>query len=336
MSWRGPIDRHAVRTGRQPSIVVMKRQLAPVFLLAVLSPVIAEFLLGDQYLAGPPSFAQIGMLVLYVLFYGCGAILVRELARRSGRGWPTIVLLALAFGVIEEGLVTQSLFNQNYLGAHLLDYGYLSALGIAPPWTVFVLALHTVWSISSPIAVVEGRWGVRPWLGRVGLAVVTVLYVLGAVATFAITLLLLSNSYVAPLPLLLAAAVVAAVLVVIAFRLPRVAGEGRRPNWAGFVFGLLASSAFLLLAESDDALPWAVATLLLVVIAAAAVVAIVRWHRLDPFALGAGAVVAYCWHGMPTAVEAGPAAVVEQVVIVVLVVALLAVLARRTTGRVPA
>jgi hypothetical protein len=318
----------------------MKRQLAPVFLLAVLSPVVAEFLLGDQYLMGPPSPAQIGELVLFVLFYGCGAIVVRELARRAGRGWPTIVLLALAFGVVEEGLLTQSLFNQGYLGAHLLDFGYLPALGISPPWTVFVLALHTVWSISSPIAVVEGRWGVRPWLGRVGLAVVSVLYVLGAVATFAISLLT-GGSYVAPLPLLLASAVVAAVLVVVAFRLPRTPGEDsptqdRRPHWTGFAFGLLVSSAFLLLAESDDALPWAVATLLLVVIAAAAVVTIVRWHRLDQFGLGAGAVVAYCWHGMPTAVEAGPAAVVEQVVIVVLVGALLAVLARRATSRVPA
>src|SRR3954464_7326479 len=199
----------------------MRRQLAPVFLLAVLSPVVAEFLLGDQYLMGPPSGAQIGELVLFVLLYGCGAILVRELARRAGRGWPTIVLLALAFGGVEEGLLTQSLFNPGYLGAHLLDFGYLPALGISPPWTVFVLALHTVWSISSPIAVVEGRWGVRPWLGRVGLAVVGVLYVLGAAATLAITMLFLSHSSAAPLPQPLAAAVVAVVLVVVAFRLPR-------------------------------------------------------------------------------------------------------------------
>jgi hypothetical protein len=312
----------------------MKRQLAPVLLLSVLSPVVAEFLLGDQYLAGPPSPAQIGMLVLYMAFYGCGAILVRELARRSGRGWPTIVLLALAFGVVEEGLVTQSLFNPDYLGAHLLDYGYLPALGIAAPWTVFVLALHTVWSISSPIAVVEGRWGVQPWLGRVGLAVVGVLYVLGAAATFAITMLFLSHSYVAPLPLLVAAAVVAVVLVVVAFRLPRPSGEVRRPSWAGFVFGLLVSSAFLLVAESPD-LPWVVGTLLLVVIAAAAVVAIVRWRRLDPFGLGAGAVVSYCWHGMPTTISAGPAAIVEQVILVVLVLTLLVVLARRTRAGLP-
>jgi hypothetical protein len=309
----------------------MKRQLAPVFLLAVLSPVVAEFLLGDQYLAGPPSFAQIGMLALFVLLYGCGAILLRELTRRSGRGWPTMVLLALAFGVVEEGLLTQSLFNQDYLGAHLLDHGYLPALGISPPWTLFVLALHTVWSIGSPIAVVEGRWGVRPWLGRVGLAVVTALYVLGAAAIFTFSWAT-GGHYLAPLPLLLAAAVVAAVLVVVAFRLPRWSGEGRRPHWAGFVFGLLVSSAFLLIAESAD-LPWAVGTLLLLVIAAAAVVTIVRWRRLDPFGLGAGAVVTYCWHGIPTAIAAGPAAVVEQAILIALVLALLVVLARRAVAR---
>jgi hypothetical protein len=308
----------------------MTRRLAPVFLLAVLSPVVAEFLLGDQYLSGPPSFAQIGSLVLFVLFYGCGAILIREVARRTGRGWPTIVTLALAFGVLEEGLLTQSLFNPDYLGAHLLDYGYLPALGIAPPWTVFVLALHTVWSISSPIAVVEGRWGTGPWLGKVGLTVAAVLYVIGAVATFAITYLFLGAPYLAPLPLLLVAALVVVVLVVVAFRLPRPAGEDRRPNRVGFVFGLLVSSAFLLVAESAaDPLPWAVGTVVLLLIAAAAVVAIVRWKRLDAFGLGAGAIVTYCWHGMPSTVQAGPAAIVEQIILIVAVLALLAVLARR-------
>jgi hypothetical protein len=37
-----------------------------------------------------------------------GALLIREVARRTGCGWPTIVVLALAFGVLEEGLLTCS------------------------------------------------------------------------------------------------------------------------------------------------------------------------------------------------------------------------------------
>lgn len=252
----------------------MDRQLAPVFLLALLSPVVAEFLLGDQYLIGPPSLPQLAEL----------------------------------------------------------DQGYVAALGVSPPWTVYVLGLHAVWSISSPIAVVEGRWGERPWLGRVGLAVVAVLAGLGAAATFAVSWLT-GDHYLAPLPQLLAAAAVAGALVVVAFRLPRVPARARRPHPAGFVVGLLVSSAFLLVRTTTGTLSPVLTTGLLLGIAAVGVVVVARARRADPFGLGAGAVAAYCWHGMPAAVEAGPAAVVEQVVLVVLVLGLLGVLARRALDR---
>lgn len=67
----------------------MLRRLAPVLALAVLSPFVAEFLLGDEFLFDhQPSFAQLGMLLLYIPFYGGAALLIREFARRAGHGWP--------------------------------------------------------------------------------------------------------------------------------------------------------------------------------------------------------------------------------------------------------
>src|SRR6478609_3197413 len=134
--------------------------------LAVGSAVTAEFLLGDQYLSGGSPAGQVAELVLYVAFYGSAAVVIREVARRSGRGWPTMLLMALAFGVVEEGLLTQSLFNPDYLGLHKLSFGYLPTLGIGLPWTIFVLTLHVVWSIATPIAVAEAVFPERePWLG---------------------------------------------------------------------------------------------------------------------------------------------------------------------------
>jgi hypothetical protein len=50
-------------------------------------------------------------LVVLAPMYGGGALLIREVVRRRGLGWPSIILLALACGVLEEGLITQSLFN---------------------------------------------------------------------------------------------------------------------------------------------------------------------------------------------------------------------------------
>ena len=58
--------------------------------------------------------------------YGGGALLVRETALRLGAGWPGIFLLGLAYGIVEEAYVDMSLFNPNFLGLRLLDYGYVA------------------------------------------------------------------------------------------------------------------------------------------------------------------------------------------------------------------
>jgi hypothetical protein len=103
------------------------RQVAPALLLLVLSPLVAEFLLGDF------TIRQLGYLVVFIPQYGGGALLVREVARRARRGWPTMILLALAYALIEEGFTTQTLFNPSYLGMRLLDYGYIRSLGTRSP-----------------------------------------------------------------------------------------------------------------------------------------------------------------------------------------------------------
>ena len=58
-------------------------------------------------------------------------MIVREAARRAGKGWPTIFLLALAYAVIEESLICQTLFNPFYFGFNLLREAYIPALGMA-------------------------------------------------------------------------------------------------------------------------------------------------------------------------------------------------------------
>ena len=76
--------------------------------------------------------------------YGAGAIRIREAVRHTGGGWASIVLLATAYGLFEEGFVTQSLFNPNYLHLRLLDFGFLPLLGSALPWASFVVSVHVV------------------------------------------------------------------------------------------------------------------------------------------------------------------------------------------------
>jgi hypothetical protein len=277
------------------------RRLAPVFTLFFLAPLVAEFFLGDFPIVLLP------LIVALAPMYGGGALLIRELVRRTHRGWPAIVMLALAFGVLEEGLLTQSLFNPNYTDDHLLAPGFVPLLGIGIPWTIFVLTLHTIWSISTPVAIVEesafGR-RIEPWLGRVGLWVTGALFAAGSVITFAISYGNSKHFMAKPAQLGVSAGLVV-VLVVVAFALPRpdpaaVRRDGRAPNpWLLFVVALAAGGAFM--GGTAVGVVWVGVVLMLVALAAAVGLIVAwsarsgwgRWHR---FALACGALFTYSWH----------------------------------------
>jgi hypothetical protein len=239
--------------------------------------------------------------------YGGGALLIREITRRFGRGWPTIFALALAYAIVEEAFLDQTLFNPNYLGLnlHLLEHGYIPALGIGAWWTVFVLTLHTVWSISTSIALAEALAPDRsttPWLGRIGLAVASVLFLLGAGAVTLISIRQDHSHFMASVPQFISAGVIAMTLIAAAFRLPRTAAPilaGTVPNpWLVGAAALAAGSLFLVV--PPDWGWWAFAACLALDLGA--IVAIWAWSRHSGWngshrlALAAGAVLAYAWH----------------------------------------
>ena len=156
------------------------RRTAPAVGLFFLAPLVAEFLLGNL------PITLIAGLVLLAPMYGGGALLIREVTRRAGRGVPTMLLLGVGYGLLEEGIATQSLFNPHYVGADLLRVGYVPWLGIAVPWTLYVLTLHAVGSTTVPIVMAELCTPERrtaPWLGWPGLVVAAVLFVVGLSGT---------------------------------------------------------------------------------------------------------------------------------------------------------
>jgi hypothetical protein len=136
------------------------------------------------------------LVVVYLApLYGCAAVLIREVARRTGGGWPVIVLLSAAFGVFQAGLVDQSLFNPDYLddtqfaaAVESADQTRVPGLGVSASQAFGYVGNHIALSISAPIAIVESfvepdrRY--RNWLGRGGLAVIGVVYVLGCLMIF--------------------------------------------------------------------------------------------------------------------------------------------------------
>jgi hypothetical protein len=272
------------------------RRIAPALGLFFLSPLVAEFLLGNV------SIDALAAGLFLAPLYGGGAVLIREVARRAGRGWPTMILLALAYGLIEEGLVTQTLFSRSYFGLDLLRESYIPALGMGAWWTLFVLTLHTVWSIAVPIALVEAFVPDRettPWLGKIGLTVTTLLFVLGAVVIFLLTYG--QEHFIASIPQL-AGVVVVVALVIAAFAVkvprPRIDLAAPKP-WGVGVFSFLAASTFL--AVRYFLTDWPIVVLYLVLFVAVAVT-VLRWSSrkgwglAHSLALAGGALLTYAWH----------------------------------------
>ncbi|MFI7610210.1 hypothetical protein ACIBP6_03110 [Nonomuraea terrae] len=99
----------------------MFKRIFPALGLLVLAPLVGEYLLGNIAINALP------MIIGLIPLYGGGALLIREVARRWRLGWPGIILFGLAYAVIEEGLLTRSLFDPDYVGLRLLDYGFIRA-----------------------------------------------------------------------------------------------------------------------------------------------------------------------------------------------------------------
>ncbi|WP_405062314.1 hypothetical protein OG474_11910 [Kribbella sp. NBC_01505] len=279
---------------------MLKRTL-PALGLFFLSPIVAEFVLGN-----------IPITAIYALFtlaplYGGGAVLIRELVRRRGWGYPSVVVLALAYGVLEEGVTTMSLFNPNYADQRLLDPGFIPALGIGAPWTVFVLGLHTIWSITVPIVAMESisRRPREPWLGKVGLSLYGALFALGVFGSTAFAVG--SDPFVAAPGQFAGVAVAIVILVVLAVWVGNRKREPQSgqvpPVWSAGVGGLALSSAWML---SNDLVhsAWLDAAVMVAIDVLAAVVLTnwsrrAGWTQRHSVAVASGVLLTYVWHAFP-------------------------------------
>lgn len=191
--------------------------------LLVLAPVCAEYLAAYDSSTGHPVQLLAGLIV-FVPLYGCAALLIREVARRMGLGWVGILLLATAFGLLQAGVVDQSLFSPDYRGIDGWEEGYrrtlIAPLGISVFKLLSFVGGHAVFSIGAPIALVEAAGPSRagqPWVSRGGLALLAVLY--GAASALVLREHLLTEVSHASLAQVAGSLTVVVLLVVAAIRL---------------------------------------------------------------------------------------------------------------------
>lgn len=126
----------------------------PLLAMVLLSPVIAEMLSGST----PPLewLNPIGVLFL-IWLYGAGVLVMRETAVRWKTGWPSIILLGAAYGIIEEGLAVKSFFDPAWMDLGTLAW-YGRWLDVNWVWAVWLTIYHAVVSIAIPIFLMEWIW----------------------------------------------------------------------------------------------------------------------------------------------------------------------------------
>ncbi|GLW25920.1 hypothetical protein Mame01_59620 [Microbispora amethystogenes] len=276
--------------------------------LMVLSPMCAEYLAGYDDSTGDP-FVLVVSLMIFSPLYGAPALLIRETARRLGLGWPEILALAAAFGVLQAGVIDQSLFSEGYRDIpyweEMIRPTYVEPLGLAAHTALAFVGGHAIWSFGVPIALTEAlapRFSRTPWLRAPGLAAAVALYL--AAATLVLTDHLRTESDHASAAQIGGALAVAALLALLA--LLRTVRARRRPGSpapdvsprrpprpvAVAAAGLVAGLAFDLLPATWAGVAGGLALLALTAAAAGRLARSPAWTCRHVAALAAGAMTA--------------------------------------------
>jgi hypothetical protein len=141
--------------------------------LALLTPLIAELTFGST----PTRFAY--LILLWLPIYGAGILLIRELVARTGRGWPSIILLGLAYELAEDGLGLQALTSPHLY--HAADWAP-QIFGFNIAYWVLNIIYHVVFSAIIPIFITNLLFPAfkdKPYLKKGGLAWVAVFAIIG-------------------------------------------------------------------------------------------------------------------------------------------------------------
>lgn len=156
--------------------------------LVALCAVCAELLAAYSDNTGDPG-ATAFALVFFSALYGAPALLVRELVRRSGWGWPSLLLLCTALAVLQACIVDQSLFAQDYRGYDGWKENramlFLPGLGFGLNQAFAFISGHVIFSFAGPIAIAEAwrpRVAQRSWLGPIGMAIAAFVWLATAAA----------------------------------------------------------------------------------------------------------------------------------------------------------
>jgi hypothetical protein len=331
------------------------RKAAPAAVLIILAPILAELLMGAT------RISRLWLLVPEMGVYGVGALLIREVVRRQRRGWGSILLLGIAFAILEEAVILQTSLTPQFFGAAGANsVGW--AFGVQWLYLLAMLVYESVYAIVIPIQLVELLFPTsrdERWLTDLGMAAAGVVFLFASTGVhFLWTRGGLQNlgaaGYQPPwthavLALLAAAALVAVTLGVPprGRPVPRTPRRARSPWLAGllgFIFGLfwwlLVIFAYLDRSMVRGLSPLAplaagVAWAGLAYLAVRRLASAEGWQDIHRLALIFGALLASMLGGTVSLITASPADRLGKLVLDVVAVILLSAFAWRLRRRSP-
>jgi len=156
---------------------MLRRLRKPHIVLFFLSPFVVELMTGSA----PPLefFNPVGFLFI-VTWYGCGVLLVREIAFRKQLDWKGILLLGMGFGILEEGIFVKTFFDPYAVDLDMFStFGRYFGTNI--PWAMYLTLFHALYSILFPIMLTYVFFKEdikRPWLTRRGMTICGIILVI--------------------------------------------------------------------------------------------------------------------------------------------------------------
>lgn len=321
----------------------LRNRAVPILCILVGAPITAEFLQAYLSSTGDPKEIAIG-IVFFAPLYGGAALLIREIAVRTRRGWTGVLIIALAFGLAMPGLIDLALFGEGRADidywSELREPTLIAPLGISAFTTVSWTVGHAMMSVGAPLALLYSLAPAhrgRPLLGKVGLSVMLIAasvvatavhqdgqqnygYVLsltqiGTVLAVVVGLAILAFTPLgAPLRVDAAERSVPAAAVVVGAVMLKLSVDLLPPTWTGVL------SAIAVLIVGAASIHWASRRR--------------RWGPREIGLLGAGVVIGAVLIGFLSPVPPGTsvaAKISQSSVLLVLSLLLLALVIRRTT-----
>ena len=143
----------------------MSSRFSPLFTLIATAPVLTELVSGNT-----PAYAFLNpnITLFLLLVYGVPLLVIRELRLHWRLSTHGVFLLGLAYGILNEGLVAQTLVRYDHVPIVKFDR-YIYAWGFNLSWIGLIVPWHALLAVLFPMALIS-QWlpksAQHEWLGR--------------------------------------------------------------------------------------------------------------------------------------------------------------------------